>query len=814
MTLISAQDLRFAFRNLQARPGLSAVIIATLALGIGATTATFSLLDAALLRPLPFERADRLVFLWGVAGPERRQRGASPPEVADWGTLNHTLTGVSVYDPISLNLRIESGADRLNAERVNPQYFSLLGVEAQLGRTFTAEEDRVADAFPVAVVSHRLWLTRFAGDAGLVGRTVTINDRPFTVVGIMPEGFSGLSFQADLWIPLAMLSVDSPASLLTSRNTRWLPALGRLKDGVTIAEAERDLAAVATRLSEQYPESNTDRSVDLQSLEQNFLGSTASLFQTLFKAVILVLLVACANVMSLQLVRATAREREIALRMALGAGRMQLVRQLLTEGLVLAGLGGVAGVLLAYWIIRLLVPLAPAGLIPLYAQVAVNGRVLLFSVGVTVLTGLVCGLAPVLRRQRHDLSDALRQGARAASSGLGRLRRPGLQQALVAGEVALALMLLVGAGLMLRSLGERMAVKPGFDAEGVLAARVSLPRSQYAPQARADFVERLVTRLNALPGVAVATVATDLPLRGISNASSLLVEGPGATPIRYYRHSVTPEFFGALGISLERGRGFASFDRLNTPRVAVISSAMARRFWPGQDPVGRRFRQGDETGPEVTIVGVAGPARFRDLTTDLTAATSEPDVYYPFAQRTDTDLEIAIRMRDGSTPSVPMIQREVAALDPGLPLFQVAPLGDALATQNAAPRFGSLVLGAFSALALILAAIGIYGVIAFVVGLSRKEIAIRLALGADAGKVLRIVMANGMVLVLAGVVVGMIGARLGGKLLETQLYGIRASDAGTLAAVSGGVVVVALLASWIPARRAAAVEPQTVLKGE
>jgi putative ABC transport system permease protein len=481
--------------------------------------------------------------------------------------------------------------------------------------------------------------------------------------------------------------------------------------------------------------------------------------------------------------------------------------------MVLAGLGGATGMLLAYWMIRLLIPLAPAGLLPAYAQVAVNTRALGFTLGLTLLTGLACGLAPVLRSGTRDLSLALHQGARAASSGLRRLRHPGLQQVLVAGEVALALILLAGAGLMIRSLRERLAVEPGFNPAGVLAARVSLPRN-YVPAARTDFVERLVARLNDLPGVDVAAVGTDLPLRGNSNAATLLVEAPGAVPIRHYRHSVTPEFFGALGIPLERGRGFTSFDRENTPRVAVISTVMARRFWPGQDPIGHRFRQGDETGPEVTIVGVAGPARFRDLTTDLAAATSEPDVYYPFSQRTSTDLELAIRMRDGTLASVTTIQREVAALDPGLPLYLVAPLGDALTTQNAAPRFGSLVLGAFSALALLLAAIGIYGVISFVVGLSRKEIAIRLALGADGGKVLRTVMANGMLLVLAGVVVGMIGARLGATLLESQLYGVSASDPGTLTAVSGAVMAVALLASWLPARRAAAVEPQTVLKGE
>jgi predicted permease len=815
MSLISAQDIRFAFRNLQTRPGLSAVIIATLALGIGATTATFSLLDAALLRPLPFERADRLVFLWGVAGPERSQRGASPPEVADWAAMNQSLTGVAAWDPISLNLRTEAGAERVNAERVGAGYFKLLEVDAAKGRTFTPEEDRVADAFPVVVLSHQFWRSRFAADPDIVGRPITLNDLPFTVIGVMPEGFGGLSFQADVWIPLAMLSVDSPGSLLTSRNNRWLLAVGRLRDGTSLEEAGRDLRAVGSRLSQQYPETNTDRSVDLISLEANFLGSNAALFGTLFKAVLLVLLIACANVMSLQLVRATAREREIALRLALGAGRFQLVRQLLTEGMVLAGLGGAAGILLSYWLIRLLLPLAPAGLLPGYATVSMNLRALGFTAALTLLTGLVCGLAPMLRRSARDLSDALRQGARTASSGLGRLRRPGVQQLLVAGEVALALMLLAGAGLMLRSLSERMAVDPGFDPGNVVAARISLPRPQYPAEARNAFVERLSARLAALPGVEAATVVTDLPLRGNSNASLLWAEESGAAPARYFRHSISPDFFRTLGIPLERGRSFTADDHAQAPRVAIISSPMARRFWPGQDPVGRRFRMGgDATAPEVTVVGVTGPVRFRDLTTDLAAPTSEPDVYFPFAQRGGTDLEIAVRMRNGVPASVTDLQREVSALDAGIPLFAVAPLAEVLATQNAAPRFGSLVLGAFSVVALLLAGIGIYGVIAFVVGLSRREIAIRLALGADGRKVLGIVMANGMALVLAGVAVGVIGARLGSRLLESQLYGVQAGDPLTLAAVSATAVGVALLASWIPARRAARVEPQAVLKGE
>ena len=816
MAPISALDLRFAFRTLQSRPGYCFVVAATLGLGIGSTTATFSLLDATLLKPLPFARPDRLMMLWGVAGPDRLIRGASVPEVADWRMMNRTLTDVSVFDPISLNLRTGDGAARISAERVSAGYFALLGVQAARGRTFTPEEDAVPDAHPVAVVSYSLWRSRFSGSAAMVGTVITLNDRPFTVIGVMPEGFRGLSFGAELWVPVAMMSVDNPVSLLTNRGTRWLGALGRLRDGISRSDAQRDLESVATRLSELYPDNNRGRSVTLQSLDQNFLGSTASLYAALFEAVLLVLLIACANVMSLQLARATSREREIALRLALGAGRRQLVRQLLTEGMVLAGLGGAAGVLMAYWGLRLLVPLAPPGLLPPYARLGVDGRVLGFTLAITLLCGVACGLAPLLRRRGRDLADALREGARASSSGLGRLRRPGVQQAFVAGEVALALMLLAGAGLMIRSLRERLAVAPGFEPVGLLAARLSLPRERYAPEMRADFVSRLTERLAALPGVAAAAVATDLPLRGLSSAAMLLVDGPGAEPARFYRHSVSPEFFSALRIPLLRGRGFTPEDRAGTPRVAVVSAPMARRFWPGQDPVGRRFHLGDASGPEVIVVGVAAQVRSRDLTSDLGAATSEPDVYVPFAQRTDADIEIAIRGRGrgAALPSAAMVQAAVAALDPGLPLFRVEPMPDAVRRQSAAARFGSLVLEAFGGLALLLAAIGIYGVISFVVGLSSREIAIRVALGADRRRVLRVVMGNGMTLVLAGLGLGVVGARLGGRLLESQLYGVEVGDAATLAAVTGVVLLVALLAIWIPARRAAAVEPQVVLKEE
>ena len=812
MALFSFLDFKLALRSLQSRPGFSAVVVVTLALGIGATTAMFSLLDAALLRSLPFPQPDRLMVLWGTRGPERSVRGASIPEVADWRGLNHSMAGVSVWDPISLNLRTESGPLRIQAERVNAGYFELLGAHAGLGRTFSPDEDSVPDAHPVIVVSHAFWQTRLGGSPAVLGRTISLNDRSFSIIGVMPEGFAGLSFQAELWVPVAMISVDNAVAQLTTRGNRWLAAVGRLKPGVTRTDAERDLQAVAARLAERFPETNRDRSVDLFSVKQNFLGTTESLFKALFKAVLLVLLIACVNVMSLQLVRANAREREIALRLALGGGGWPLVRQLLIEALVLAGLGGAVGVLIAHWAIRLIGPLAPPGVLPPYATLGVDGRSLLFTLGLTLLTGVACGLTPLLRRNRSDLAGTLREGTRAYSSSLGRLRRPGLQQGFVVAEVALALMLLAGAGLMVRSLRERLAVSPGFSATGVLAAHVLLPRGRYPAAQRAAFATQLVARLAQLPELAGAAVATDLPLRNNSNAATLLVDTPGAEPIRYYRHGVTPGFFATLGIPLLSGRGISADDRFDSPRVAVVSLPMARRFWGERSAVGRRFRLGDASGPEVLVVGVAGPARFRDLTTDLYGSRSEPDVYLPITQHADADLEIAVRSRTGAPVSAARVQREVRALDGGLPVFNVEALDAALGRQNSAPRFGSLLLAVFSALALGLAAIGIYGVIAFVVGLSSREIAIRLALGADEGKVRRAVIRNGMTLVVVGIGLGAVGARMGGRILESQLFGVTATDTPTLAAVTLVVLLVALLASWLPARRAAAVQPQAVLK--
>jgi predicted permease len=810
-------DLRYALRTLRRRPTFTAAVVLTLALGIGTSSAVFSLLDAALIRPLPFAEPSRLAMLWGVAGPERAGpkrdiRGASFPELTDWRTLNHSFSDVSAYDNFSLNLGTTGEPRRVDTEMVSASYFGILGVTAARGRTFTADDDRVPDASPVAVISHTLWTTQFASDPGIVGRSITLNDRPFTIVGVMRDGFHGLSFATDVWVPMMMISLTTSRSALESRGGRWLGAVGRLRPDVTREGAQRDLNAVARQLEARYPDTNRERGVQLYSLQDSALGTTRQLLVALFVAVLLFLLIACANVVNLQLVRATSRRREMALRMAVGADGARLVRQLLVEGLTLAAVGALAGVALAVWGLGALLPLLPVGALPRYVDPSIDWRVVAFAAGLTAVCGILFGLAPALAVRRLTVSDSLKEGARSASGGIASLRRLGAQQLLVVSEIALALVLLVAGGLMVRSLRQQLAVEPGFRADGVVTARLTLPRVRYPGQARVQFVNELLARVRVLPEVESAAIGSDMPLGGNANAGSMFVDGVTPEPVRSYRHRVTPGYFATLGVPVVSGRAFTAADRDSAQDVAVISSAAARRFWPGQDPVGRQFRFGDATGPSVTIVGVAGPARFRDLTTDL--ATSEPDVFYPFAQLPDADLALIVRTSGDQATVMSAIQREVSAIDPGLPLYRVLRMTDLVARQTATARFGSSVLGSFSLVALLLASIGIYGVLAFVIGLSRREIAIRLALGATRGRVVRLIVRQGMTLVAIGVAVGLLAAFYATSALSTQLFGVTATDPFTFAVVPLLLATIALAASYLPSRTAARIDPHQALKSD
>lgn len=808
-------DFRFAVRSLRRRPTFALVVVITIAIAIGATTTMMSVVNAAILRPLPFPDADRLFFARGFLEREQSIRGISYLEAMDWGSMTHAFDGLAAYDDISLNLGGRDGNPlRVEAEIVSANFFRVLGVAAARGRTFLPEEDRVPDAHPVVVISHGLWQARFGGIESIVGEQITVNARRFTIVGVMPPGFRGVSFISEIWIPTMMVSAIRPATTLEDRSSRWLRAIGRLKAGVTLADAQRDLDRVTKELAGAHPEANRDRGARVTSLRAYYLGSTERLLLALFGAAGFLLLIACANVMSLQLVRGAARRREMALRVALGAGRYRIIRQLLAEGIVLALAGAAAGVVLAQWGIDALLPFAPAGLLPAYARVGIDGVVLGYTALIAVAAGILFGLAPALSRSHADLVPALKSGSPAAASGLGSLHRVRSLQAFVIGEVALALVLLTGATLMVRSLRSQLDVDPGFRAAGVVAARLALPLERYPGPARVRFVEQLVERTRALPGVTGSAVGADLPMRGNRSGGQLTYEGGPSDGVSYAQHRVSVDYFATLGIPLQRGRALTAADGPDAPPVAVVSATMARRLWPGRDPIGQRFGFVGGDGRGVEVVGVVGDVRYRDLTSDPLGLSSPVDVYFPFAQATDETIELALRSESDVATIEASVRRVVAELDPTLPLFEVAALSDALENQTSAARFGSLMLSLVAAIAMVLAAVGIYGLLAFVVGTSSRDIAVRMALGAASTSVVALVLRKGMALAAIGAVVGIVVAVPSTRVLSALLFGVRASDPATIAGVAAVLLAVSLVACWVPARRASRVAPHVALKAD
>jgi predicted permease len=804
------RDLRFAFRTLRRQPAFTLTVIATLGLAIGASTAIFSVVESTLLRTLPFRAPDRIGFLWGVAGPQRDIRGGSIIEVQDWGRLNKTFDAIAIYDETSLNLQTATGAERVDAEMVSASYFGIVGASAQIGRTFTADEDRIPDAKPVVVISDAMWRTRFGRAPDMVGRTLILNERPFTVVGVMKPGFKGISFDTDVWFPSMMARIDGAPADFTDRGNRWLGAVGRLRADVDLEQAQRDLDRVAAQLARDYPVSNKDRGVRLFSLRDSYLGSTRELVLALFGAVGLLLLIACTNIVALQLVRASRRGRELALRISIGAGRSRLVQQLVVESVALAAVAALVGVAIASWVLQGLTLLAPPGVLPAYATPSVNFMAFAFALTIAAGCGVVFGIIPALRTSRLDLVSSLKQGTRGSSEGFGRGRRLGAQQLLVVGETATALVLLVGAGLFVRSLQQQLAVPAGFDATDVLRARFSLP-SRYTAPMRAQFATQLQERLSALPSVRGVAIGSDLPLGGSSSAARIHILETNQT-IRFFRHQVAEGFFKTLGIPLMAGRDFTSSDNDKSVPVVMIGRAMARRFWGTQSPIGKRIRLGDENGPEVTIVGVVGDVRYRDLTTPL--ATTEPDVYFPVLQRPPTSIQIAIRSSLSSDQIATALRRELASMDATIPVFGVRSLENLLADQTAQARFGSSVLTVFGAVALLLTAVGLYGVLAFLVALRRREIGIRVALGAPVRAVVSSVIGYGVRLVTIGSIVGLIVASLATRTIENQLYGVSAHDPSIFVGVALGLLLVGVAASSAPARRAARVDPQIALREE
>jgi putative ABC transport system permease protein len=803
------QDLRFAGRQLLKSPGFTLVAVLTLALGIGATTAIFSIVYGVALRPLPFQGPDRLVRAYFVS-PEGEKQGAfSVPNFLDWRAASHALADATPAHGGTLNLS-GGGAEpeRLQAAWVGANYFKVLGIRPLAGRTFAPGEDRPA-APHVAVISEKLWRQRFGGDPGLIGRSVTLSGQPHTVVGILKRGVQ-LPSAADVWVPL-VFSADE----LKERGAVFFSGIARLAPGATLRQAMAETGVIGRRLSSQYPEANASyfKTMTLTPLQETMVGDLRKKLLLLLGAVGLVLLIAAANVANLLLVRAAAREGEIVIRSALGAGRGRIVRQLLTESLVLALAGGAAGVALAEWMTRALVALGPQNT-PRLDQVGIDGVALLFALGISLLTGVLFGLAPALQTSRTDLSGVIREGTRGSKGRAGTRARG----ALVMVEIALAVVLLAGAGLLIRSFQRLQEVDPGFQPARVVTFRLTLPESRYSdpPKLRA-FMDGLLERMRGLPGVdAAGATVYGMPFAGQVNVLTFDIAGRPPQPVGKEEAirvaAATPDYFKAMGIRIARGRTFDPRDRGGAPPVIVINQAAARRYFPNEEPLGKRIVLGmkiDGVAQGGEIVGIVA-----DFKQDALEQKIEPQLFVPYDQIPMESLAVVLRSTADPQAVASGVQGKVRELDPDLPVYGLQPATELVATATSQSRFYMLLLGGFAAIALVLAAVGIYGVTAYAVRQRTQEIGIRMALGASRDRVLRMVVTQGMALALAGALAGLAAAFLAARAMRSFLYEVSASDPMTYVGVAGVLLAVAALASYLPARRAALTEPQLALRGE
>jgi putative ABC transport system permease protein len=806
------QDLRFSVRMLMKNPGFTLIAVLTLALGIGANTAIFAVVNALLLRPLPYPDAERLAIVATTMRRERVEvRSTSYPDFVSWRDLNTVFEQIAARSSTSFSLLSGNEPERVNGELVSANYFSLLGARAAHGRAFLPEEDRTPDAHRVAMVSYGLWQRRFGGSPNLVGQTIQLSDGNYTVVGIMPEGFRGISHDAELWLPMMMNSAVRPGQGLQQRNQRWLSTIARLKPGVSVPQAQAEMDAIARGLEQTYPNTNANRGVLVTPLHEQLFGNMQLMLWILLGAVGCVLLVGCANVANLLLHRAATRQKETAIRLALGATPGRLMRQLLTESLLLALAGGALGSLFAFWSVDFLLALSPITF-PSFVKLTLDARVLGFSLLISVLTGVLFGLAPALQAARPALNEVLKDSSRGSSSGLGRSRLLG---ALVVSEIALALVLLIGAGLMIRSLQHLQKVDPGFDSERLMTMRFSLPAQKYARAQIDSFSQQLRERLRVLPGVQSVALSSDLPLSGSSSAGPMELEGQTAVPadreLRMFRHRVTPDFFATLGIPLIKGRDFTADDHAQAPGVVIVSESLARSYWPGEDPLGKRLREHGEDNPWRTIVGVVAEVKYRGLVQN---PNPDPDVYYPLLQDAVSNLYLAVRTEADPASLTTALRSELQKLDPNLPVYGVTTMTQRIANQTRQARFSTWLLGLFGGLALVLAAVGIYSVMAYAVEQRTHEIGIRLALGAAAGDVLKLVIGQGMRLALLGVGLGISAALALTQLMKQLLFGVAAADPPTYAGIALLLTAAALFACRIPARRATKVDPLVALRVE
>jgi putative ABC transport system permease protein len=798
------KDIQYGIRSLLKRPGFTAVATLTLALGIGANSAMFSAVNAVLLRPLAFPESERIVLVEGV-NPSKgiTLSNLSVPDFADWQTQNQVFEQVAGFVTGGSLLVNNDEIERVRGTGVTADFFPLFKRNAEIGRVLQADDSQ-KDRNPVVVLSYGLWERRFGADRGVIGRQVKIGGKDTTIVGVMPPDFS-YPAQSELWVPMQLDPVAE------RRDNRYINVITRLKPGVTLQQAQAQMDTINQRLAQAYNETNSGWGVRLKTLQERLVGRTRPSLLLLLGAVALVLLIACANVANLLLARATARQKEIAVRTALGASRWRIVRQLLTESLVLSTLSGAIGLLLSLWLTKLFIAVSPPNS-PRFDEIRPDMRVFLFTLALAVITGLIFGVAPALQASRVNLNERLKEGGRTGAAGSSHNR---MRSLIMVSEVALSFMLLVGAGLLIKSFMRLREVSPGFNPANVLSMRISLPGSKYpAGEASAQMLRQTVEHIKALPGVESAGAVLSLPLSGdtFNVGRAYIREGRPATPEESGDAAylvITPDYFRALQIPLISGRTSTDQDTADTTKVVIVNESLARQLWPGESPIGKHITiWRDEKFPR-EIVGVVGNTK------PSLEAEAGPQMYVPYGQdATWGGMSLVIRTRTDPSAMTNTVRNEIRSLDKGVPVYNVKTMNDVLATSVGPRRTPMLLLSAFALVALMLAMIGVYGVTAYHVTQRTQEIGIRMALGAQMRDVVKLVLKGGMSLALIGTGLGLVGAFALTRLMSSFLFGVQPTDKTTFAIVSICLIATALLACYLPARKATKVDPLKALRYE